>query len=99
AGAVFLCVYLPPASSVEWQLHREALEPVRDEVGLSAESLALAEGYEQELLERIAAAGIDVIDGRALFRDPPGPCYWKRDFHLNPEGHRRVAGALLARLE
>ncbi|MFQ5334789.1 MAG: GDSL-type esterase/lipase family protein [Flavobacteriales bacterium] len=51
---------------------------------------ALADG----LLKSLRAYGIDCIDLRNAFERSAHPLYWKRDLHLNVEGHRLVAESI-----
>jgi lysophospholipase L1-like esterase len=63
-------------------------------LGLGPEDLSLNDGLADRFLGRLRDAGFETLDGREVLRGRPGAQYWRRDQHLNTEGHRLLAEAL-----
>jgi hypothetical protein len=87
-------VYVPPLEDVEWPLHADKLDPVREVLGLSDEDLACHEQLADSLLASLRAKRLEVVDMRAPFRAAKRPLYWAEDNHINLDAQRLIADAL-----
>ena len=88
-------VYLPPAADVEWDVHAEALDGVREALALGREDLGTLDRIADAYLAFLEERRIEVLDLRPVFEGAAGPLFWERDQHLNLRGQETVARALL----
>ena len=79
----------------------QELEPVLGDLckrlELTPQDLAITDSLADDYLEWVASTGIDVVDLRPVFRAQRELPYWRRDWHVDLEGHREIARALLER--
>lgn len=87
-------VYIPPAFEASWPELDVMCERAMDVLELSPDDLQIASRLRDRLLTGLDALGIDTIAMGDSYRAADRPCYWKRDLHINLEGHERIATLL-----
>lgn len=97
-GIVFLCVLLPAMPDVQPQLFRRDVEGAARAYGLTEDQLALNRTLGSEWLSFARSRGIPCVDIHEVFEGIEEPLYWEGNFHLNLEGNRRVARAIMEAL-
>lgn len=94
-GAGFLAVYLPPPTRGQPQLHGQIVARAAEVLELEPGALELSDRLADEWLGLLAEAGVRTLDLRPAIRAADERLYWVKDLHLDVDGHRRVAQALL----
>jgi len=89
---------LQPLVGVPTPMDLERVDPVWGEIVPLAEMMTALAEYRQWLLWFEKAYGVPVVDFWAAFPEPPRGVFLDDGLHPNPEGHRLMAEALLARL-
>ncbi len=93
-------VYIPPFVSAQPQhLDPELLARVDELLGRPRSQWNVSDRIADELLARTKQAGYLHLDLRPIFRASKQLLYWQTDHHINLEGHRAVADALLEIVE
>ncbi len=92
-----LVVYLPLAFQAG-KVNSEMIARTKEALALSDFDLELYDRLADRWLGEIRAQGVDVIDLRTVFPANREHLYWE-DLHINIEGHKAVAQAILPRLQ
>jgi lysophospholipase L1-like esterase len=95
-GIVFLPMWLPTAADVEWEQHPFFEEAARLQ-DFTAEDRRLGERWRDGLFRR--TPDLDWLDLTDALSGHADGSYWRSDKHINLAGQRRVARAVLERLE
>jgi hypothetical protein len=90
-GVRFLTVILPTKSDVEPEDDRESYRELLDALQLTDDDYNVTARLSRAFAEGLAEHGIRYIDTTAALIAADGPFYWRKDHHLNVEGHRFVA--------
>jgi antitoxin component YwqK of YwqJK toxin-antitoxin module len=90
-GIRFLVVYIPPAFEAGWSALDTMRAKAMESLGLDEEDLLLYRRVAEEFFAGLEDRGIESIDMEPLFEANEADCYWKRDLHINLEGHRLIA--------
>jgi hypothetical protein len=93
-GAKLLCVYLPPPGAGQPDPGLAYLAPALERYELTSEQLGISDRLADSWLGSLQERGIQAVDLRPTFLAAHTPCYWRRDLHLDVDGHRLVAGVL-----
>lgn len=93
-GVRLIVAYLPPAMDTQREAFREGFEPVEQELGLAPESRAITAQLASRYLAWLREQGIEGLDLTPSLAQSQPMLYWKRDLHINVDGHQRVAEAL-----
>lgn len=87
----FIVVLLPTKADVEWEADNRRLDEEKECLGLSGADLSINKDLKDDLIEFLSQHNIkyldiynDMVNGSAEF-------YWKKDYHLNDQGHRFLA--------
>lgn len=94
-GAGFLAVYLPPPTRGQPALHARIVAAAIEVLALEPGALELSDRLADEWLALLAEGGVRTLDLRPAVQAAEERLYWVKDLHLNVDGHRRVAEALL----
>ena len=87
----FICVFLPTKADVEWQSDRNNLEKVRGCLDLSEPELKINRELTEALIKGISENHINFIDLYHDMKNQDSEFFWKKDYHLNVEGHKFLA--------
>jgi len=90
-GVRFLTVILPTKSDVELEDDRESYRKILDALQLTDDDYNVTARLSRAFAVGLAEHGIRYIDTTAALIAADGPFYWRKDHHLNVEGHRFVA--------
>ena len=94
AGARLVVLAIPSPLDVPGGVEPEVAARVREDLGLSEHELAATARATEALALELRAHGIELRDLRPALAASGRPCYWRKDFHLDLDGHRVVAAAL-----
>lgn len=94
ADARLLVLAIPSPLDVPGAVEPEVAGRVRGELGLSEEELAANVRATEALARELRPHGIEVRDLRPALAASGRPCFWRKDFHLDLDGHRVVAAVL-----
>lgn len=94
-GIRFLCAYLPPPLQGQPEVLAAERAIVLERLGLCAEDLAVSDRIADRWLEYLASRGIACLDLRPAFRAARERLFWTSDAHVDLEGQRVMAEALL----
>jgi lysophospholipase L1-like esterase len=99
-GVALVFLYLPPL----WDVQLERYEPdpellLRALRLLGADKARTADGWADRWIAAVHALELPLVDLRDAFRAAEEELYWHHDHHINLEGHRRAAEALLPVVE
>ncbi|MCP3914052.1 MAG: hypothetical protein GY711_00675 [bacterium] len=94
-GVELLCVYLPPPSRGQPELHAQKFAEALASIGVGPEALAVSDRIGDRWLASLEDAGIEALDLRPEFAASQEDLYWSTDYHLDLAGHRLV-GRILA---
>jgi hypothetical protein len=92
-----LVVVLPAPPDTDWPEPPEVFERLRQNLALGRADLELHRELTARLVDGLARRAIECLDAGPLFAQG-GPYFWTKDLHLNLEGHRALAAAVLERL-
>jgi len=87
-GIDFIVVFLPTKLDVEWQRDKTALENVKKHLRLDEADLRINRDMTEFLIKGVAKKNIKFLDLYESMRNQPTELYWKKDYHLNVEGHK-----------
>jgi hypothetical protein len=93
-GAQLLCVYLPSPATVQADFFLPLLAPILAACDTRPSELEITDRLADQWLGDLRKIGIPELDLRPALGAAKAPCYWKRDLHLNVDGHRLVADVL-----
>jgi hypothetical protein len=93
-GIRFVTVVLPTKADVDGEDDRESYREILDALHLSDYDYAVSARLASRFIASLEANGITCIDATNALRDGKGPYYWRKDHHLNVEGHKLVARLL-----
>lgn len=93
-------VVLPTKGQVEPNDDAAASRIAADELGIPEDALTVNDQFAAGVLAGAARAGVPAVDPRPLLARAAADerLYYRRDWHLNAAGHRRLAGLLVSEL-
>jgi hypothetical protein len=99
-GVKLVFAYIPAL----WDVQLERYEPKHDlllrALQLHQEgAIRTADPWADRWLATVQELGLPCADLRAAWRAADAELYWHRDYHINVEGHKRVAEALAPLVE
>ena len=97
-GVRLVVLYIPPPADVQPELFGDLFDRVADTLGLADYARVYGDTLADRLLDSLAARGVEVVDGRAVFAGRDELVYWRLDHHVNLRGHALLAEALRERL-
>jgi len=89
-----LIVLLPTKADVEWASDAESLDRVSGCLALDEQGLGVNRAMAQTLAAELAKRSIRFFDAYGPLRNAAHELYWKKDYHLNDEGHKLLAQKL-----
>jgi hypothetical protein len=96
-GIRFYVVLLPSKAEAEPATDQARIDSTLKTLKLSPEALKVNTDLRIELASRLKARGFAVLDAFEALSKQPRPMFWKQDYHLNVDGHDRLAGAFYER--
>jgi len=87
----FMVVFLPTKADVEWKTDNRRLEEEKECLGFSEADLSINKDLKDDLIKFLFQHNIKYID---IYKDMVNKnveFYWKKDYHLNDQGHRFLA--------
>jgi hypothetical protein len=84
-------VFLPTKSGVERHTAVRDFERIESVLKLSAGALRINENLKSEVVRRLEQAGVHTVDFWDEMRESATEFFWRRDHHLNVNGHQFVA--------
>jgi lysophospholipase L1-like esterase len=97
-GIRFVCVYLPPRSTVERERIRSSLDEIARITAIDDAQQNITDKMADRYLAFLANEGIVHLDLRTDLAGHDEPLYWTLDHHLNVLGHEIVARALASKI-
>jgi hypothetical protein len=94
-GIRFVCAYLPPPLQGQPEILAAERAVVLERLQLGAQDLAVSDRIADRWLAYLASRGIACVDLRPAFRAARERLFWRTDAHVNLEGQRVIAEALL----
>ena len=94
-GIRFVCAYLPPPLSGQPQLLGDVRETVMGSMRLTVEDLAISDRLADRWIDCLERLEIAHVDLRAKFRKSRKRLYWTTDTHVNLDGQKAIAHALM----
>lgn len=87
----FIVVFLPTKADVEWQSDGDSLEKAKECLGLDESDLRINRELTEALIKGISKNNINFLDLYHDMRNQNTEFYWRKDYHLNDQGHKFVA--------
>lgn len=98
SGIHLLVVVLPTKYDVDLTEQRAEFARLAEHLGLTAEDMGMNERLAGDLIARLQGRGVACLDATPILRSGQEPVFWRRDHHLNVQGHRKLAELLLERV-
>lgn len=93
-GIDFLAVVLPTKMDVDGDDDLATRESVRDALGLGVEETRMNRRLGERFIDALQASGVRWLDPTRAMLASPTFLYWRRDYHLNLDGHALLAELL-----
>lgn len=87
----FMVVLLPTKADVEWGTDSKRLEEEKECLGMSELDLSINKDLKGDLIKFLSNHNIRYLDMYNDMLNKNVEFYWKKDYHLNDEGHKFLA--------
>jgi hypothetical protein len=94
SGVQLMVAIIPVPCGMDWPEPVHAFRRVRSELELTDEDCAAVDRLAQRFARGVRQSGVPVVDMTEAFRRLDPPPYWRKDQHLNVDGHDELARAL-----
>lgn len=94
-GVELIVAYIPTAYEVQGHLRADLWQRVRETLELDDHQMQSTQRQAARYISDLSAAGVEVVDLRPSFSASEKSLYWKRDHHINLDGHQLTADVLL----
>jgi len=98
-GIEMITVFIPSPCELTWDPPLAVFEEVRAFLELDDDDLAVIDRFADRFVADVRARDLVVVDLRTSVAALPNPPFWRRDQHMNVDGHRLVADRLLPVVE
>jgi len=92
---LFVVAVIPAPCDLQWPEPIAAFRAEQDYLQIPDEGLGVTDRMVDRLLDGLRELGIPSVDLRPRFEAQPEPPYWRRDLHLDVDGHRLLAEEVL----
>jgi len=93
-GIAMIVAFIPAPCGLAWDRPIPAFEEVREFLGLGEDTLGVLDELATRFVDDVRASGLPVVDLGESIEDLDAAPYWRRDQHLNLDGHELLAARL-----